>query len=291
MPVSGPPLTRRSRWNWGVRPSCSTRRSQRRRIPFGWQPRCAWASRRGVWRGTQGASRNRPRRNPQVRNSVWWAREFGRVSLPSPPLLLVTDRSQARLPLIDIVSEACAAGCRWISVREKDLSEDEQIAIFGSLRRAVQKWRVRATIHGSVRTVKAAGDDGVHLMAGRNPVAARAQLGSGALIGLSVHHPHEIERLPRDVLDYVIAGPVHETESKPGYGPALGAAGIAVMAASDNLPVIAIGGITPERASDVIAAGATGIAVMGAVMRSATPGREIARLLEALAGCKVEQNQ
>jgi thiamine-phosphate pyrophosphorylase len=53
------------------------------------------------------------------------------------------------------------------------------------------------------------------------------------------------------------------------------------------MPVIAIGGITPERVSDVIAAGATGIAVMGAVMRSATPGREIARLLEALAGCKV----
>jgi thiamine-phosphate pyrophosphorylase len=207
------------------------------------------------------------------------------VSLPSPPLLLVTDRSQARLPLMDIVSEACAAGCRWISLREKDLSEDEQIAIFGSLRRAVQKWQVRATIHGSVRAVKAGGADGVHLMAGRNPVTARALLGSVALIGLSVHHPREIEKLPRDVLDYVIAGPTYETESKPGYGPALGAVGIATMAASDNIPVIAIGGITPEHVSDVIAAGATGIAVMGAVMRSATPGREIARLLEALAGC------
>lgn len=213
------------------------------------------------------------------------------MSLPSPPLLLVTDRSQARLPLTDIVSEACAAGCRWISLREKDLSEDEQIAIFGSLRRAVQKWQVRATIHGSVRAAKAAGADGVHLMAGRDPVAARAQLGSGALIGLSVHHLPEIEKLPRDVLDYVVAGPVHETESKPGYGPALGAAGIAAMAASDNLPVFAIGGITPERASDLIAVGAKGVAIMGAVMRSATPGREIARLLEALAGCKVEQNQ
>jgi thiamine-phosphate pyrophosphorylase len=216
------------------------------------------------------------------------------VSLPSPPLLLVTDRSQARLPLMDIVSEACAAGCRWISLREKDLSEDEQIAIFGGLRRAVQKWQVRATIHGSARAVKAAGADGVHLMAGRDPVAARAQLGSGALIGLSIHHQREIEKLPRDVLDYVIAGPTYETESKPGYGPALGAAGIAAMAAmaaSDNIPVIAIGGITPGRVSDVIAAGATGIAVMGAVMRSAAPGREIARLLDALAGCKVEQNQ
>jgi thiamine-phosphate pyrophosphorylase len=203
------------------------------------------------------------------------------VSLPSPPLLLVTDRSQARLPLMDIVSEACAAGCRWISLREKDLSEDKQIAIFAGLLRAVQKWQVRATIHGSVRTVKAAGADGVHLMAGCNSVTARAQLGSGALIGLSVHHPREIEKLPRDVLDYVVAGPVYETESKPGYGPALGAGGIAVMTALSDIPVIGIGGITSERVSDVMDAGAAGIAVMGTVMRSATPGREIARLLAA----------
>ena len=205
------------------------------------------------------------------------------MRLPSPPLLLVTDRSQARLPLTDIVSEACAAGCRWISLREKDLSEDEQIALFDGLRRTAQNWRGCTTIHGSARAAKSGGAHGVHLMAGNDPIAARALLGSDALIGLSVHHPRELENLPRDVLDYVIAGPTYETESKPGYGPALGAAGIAAIAAASNVPVIAIGGITPEHVSDVTEAGAAGIAVMGAIMRSATPGRDVARLLEVLA--------
>ena len=57
----------------------------------------------------------------------------GHVTLPNPPLLLVTDRRQAHLPLADVVLAALAAGCRWVSVREKDLSEDEQIALVRKL--------------------------------------------------------------------------------------------------------------------------------------------------------------
>ena len=49
------------------------------------------------------------------------------MRLPHPPLLLVTDRRQARKPLVEVVAAALAAGCRWVSVREKDLPEDDQI--------------------------------------------------------------------------------------------------------------------------------------------------------------------
>ncbi len=51
------------------------------------------------------------------------------TKLPDPALLLVTDRHQARLPLADIVRAALSAGCRWVSVREKDLSDEDQIAL------------------------------------------------------------------------------------------------------------------------------------------------------------------
>ena len=51
------------------------------------------------------------------------------MKLPDPPLLLITDRHQARLPLVDVVRAALAAGCRWVSIREKDLSEKDQIAL------------------------------------------------------------------------------------------------------------------------------------------------------------------
>jgi thiamine-phosphate pyrophosphorylase len=204
------------------------------------------------------------------------------VRLPEPPLLLVTDRRQARLVLTDIVGEACRAGCRWVSLREKDLPEAEQVVMFEPLRSLARRFNARAIIHGSAQCAKAAGADGVHLAAGSNPNAARALLGDDALIGLSVHRLAELEHVNRASVDYLLAGPAYETASKPGYGPALGPAGIAVIAAAIDIPVIAIGGISPANAADLIGAGAAGIAVMGAVMRSPEPGREIACLLNGV---------
>ena len=204
------------------------------------------------------------------------------VRLPAPPLLLVTDRLQARLPMAQIISEACAAGCRWISVREKDLSEPEQTELFATLHPIARQWGARVTIHGTLRSAQATKADGVHLVAERDPGLARTLLGSEALIGVSVHQAAEAATLAPDVVDYVIAGPAYETASKPGYGPALGATGIATIVAVSDVPVIAIGGITPDTAPQLLSAGAAGIAVMGAVMRSDEPGREIERLLAAM---------
>jgi thiamine-phosphate pyrophosphorylase len=204
------------------------------------------------------------------------------VRLPEPPLLLVTDRLQARLALTDIVEEACWAGCRWVSLREKDLPEPEQIAMFARLQPLAHRFGARAIIHGSAQSAKAAGADGVHLAAGSDPIAARALLGDDALIGLSVHRLAELEHVNRACVDYLLVGPAYETASKPGYGPALGPDGLAVITAATEIPVIAIGGIAAENASDLIGAGAAGIAIMGAVMRSPQPGREIGRLLNAV---------
>jgi thiamine-phosphate pyrophosphorylase len=102
------------------------------------------------------------------------------------------------------------------------------------------------------------------------------------LIGLSVHRPDEMKNLLLGAVDYVIAGPAYESASKPGYGPALGAAGIAAMTARSDVPVVAIGGIGPERATQMTVAGAAGIAVMGAVMRAEEPSREIEGLLNVI---------
>jgi thiamine-phosphate pyrophosphorylase len=204
------------------------------------------------------------------------------VKLPAPPLLLVTDRRQARLPLTEIVERACVAGCRWISLREKDLSEQEQLAMFETLRATIQKYCVRATIHGSADFAKSAAASGVHLAAGTDPTVARATLGREALIGLSVHRPGELDDVTPGIIDYVVAGPVYETASKPGYGPAIGPKGIAAIVATSDVPVIAIGGVVPQNASQLIIAGAAGVAVMGAVMRSVAPELKILQLLAAL---------
>ena len=205
--------------------------------------------------------------------------------LPDPPLLLITDRRQARGDLAEQVAAACAGGCRWVSLREKDLAEAEQIALFGRLRAATKPFGAVLTLHGPAALAQAAGADGVHLSSGSNARIARALLGPGALIGLSTHAPGE-GRESADVLDYVTASPVFLTASKPGYGPALGLDGLAACVAATPVPVIALGGIDAETAAACRAAGAAGIAVMGAVMRAGDAGAEIGRLLTRPIPCR-----
>lgn len=201
------------------------------------------------------------------------------MRLPAPPLLLVTDRSQARLPLDDIVERACVGGCRWVSLREKDLPADEQIALARGLAPIAQRYGARLTLHGDAARARAAGVDGVHLSAHGGAAAARALLGPRALVGMSIHSAAEAAALDLRVVDYAIAGPAYLTASKPGYGPALGPEGLAAICRAARVPVVAIGGIGAENVVGLLETGVAGIAVMGSVMRSAEPEKTIKNLL------------
>lgn len=202
--------------------------------------------------------------------------------LPDPPLLLVTDRRQAVGPLADILAAACAAGLRFASIREKDLNESEQVSIAKRLLPIAECCGATLVLHGRPELAHSAGLAGVHLPAGTDPRRARDLLGPAALIGVSVHAPAEAARLDPDLVAWAIAGPAHATLSKPGYGPALGPAGIAAIAAACPVPVLAIGGVTAATIPDLVAAGAAGVAVMGGVMRAEDPGAAVELLLAAL---------
>jgi thiamine-phosphate pyrophosphorylase len=204
------------------------------------------------------------------------------VRVPFPPVLLVTDRRQARLPLKDVVERACAAGCRWVSLREKDLPADAQVALARILMPIAQRFGARLTLHGDAALARAAGLDGVHLPAHGDGAAARAMLGPHALVGISIHSFAEAMTIDAAVIDYAVAGPAYLTASKPGYGPALGPDGLATICRATSVPVVAIGGIEADNVSAIIAAGAAGVAVMGSVMRSAEPCKAIDALLAAL---------
>ena len=101
---------------------------------------------------------------------------------------------------------------------------------------------------------------------------------AGRLIGRSCHDAAEVARL--SIEDYATVSPVFPTVTKPGYGPALGAAGAAALAGA--VPWLALGGIdTPDRAAACAAAGAAGVAVLGAVMRARDPAAVAASLVAA----------
>ena len=206
------------------------------------------------------------------------------MKLPVPPLLLVTDRHQARRPLAEIVGQALAAGCRWISLREKDLPDDEQIPLARSLLPMTRRHGALLMIHGEAALAKLTGADGVHLPAGSDGASARATLGADKLIGVSIHSVGEAEALDPAVVDYALAGPAFETASKPGYGPEIGRRGLTEMARAARVPLLAIGGINTVRVAEVIATGCTGVAVMGGVMRAADPASHVSALLATLKG-------
>jgi thiamine-phosphate pyrophosphorylase len=206
------------------------------------------------------------------------------MRLPVPPLLLVTDRHQARQPLAAIVTAALAAGCRWVSVREKDLPVDEQVPLARALLPLARRHGARLMIHGEAALARLAGLDGVHLPTGSDAAAARTLLGPEKLIGVSIHTVGEAETLDPAVVDYALAGPAFETASKPGYGPEVGRKGLGEMSRAARVPLLAIGGINTVRVGEVIAAGCGGVAVMGGVMRAVDPAREAAALIATLNG-------
>ncbi len=208
------------------------------------------------------------------------------MRLPDPKLLLVTDRRQARLSLPVIAAAAFTAGCRWLSVREKDLSDEDQVALARSLLPLARRHGAALMVHGEAALAQAASADGVHLPAGRNAADARAMFGKSKLIGVSIHTVTEAEALDPDVIDYAIAGPAYETASKPGYGPEIGKIGLAEIVGAARVPVLAIGGINASRVAEVVAVGAAGVAIMGGVMRAADPAQAVRALLTTLAGMR-----
>jgi thiamine-phosphate pyrophosphorylase len=206
------------------------------------------------------------------------------VRLPEPPLLVITDRRQAALSLADVVAAALAGGCRWISLREKDLLEGEQVAWAEKLLPLAHRFGARLTVHGDIAAASML--DGVHLPEGGNARGARDRLGPEKLIGLSIHTPEQAAAADPAVLDYLVAGPVYETASKPGYGPALGPNGLTEFVRATKLPVIAIGGIEAANIAEVMQAGVAGVAVMGGVMRAFEPAKTVGALIAALKGVK-----
>jgi len=180
------------------------------------------------------------------------------------------------------MAHAIRAGCRWISVREKDLSEDDQVALVRALLPIAWRDGARVSLHGDPALAKEANADGVHLSARSDPIAARKLLGADRIIGVSIHTVTEAEAIDPGVVDYAIAGPAFETASKPAYGPEIGRKGLAEIAAAARVPVLAIGGINAMRAAEMLAAGPAGIAVMGGVMRAADPGQEMRALLATI---------
>jgi thiamine-phosphate pyrophosphorylase len=203
------------------------------------------------------------------------------VRLPVPPLLVISDRRQTGRPLEELAAAVFAGGCRWLSLREKDLPADERRALLSALVVLGRRRGATVTVHEDIDAAVMAGAGGLHLPSAGNPKAARTRL-PGGLIGASAHSAAEASALLGSGADYVTISPIFLSISKPGYGPAIGLDGLAEIAARVPGPVIALGGINAANAPLCLSAGASGIAVMGEVMRAADPQAVVEAMLAAI---------
>jgi thiamine-phosphate diphosphorylase len=197
-------------------------------------------------------------------------------------LVVVTDRVQAeraghRLP--DVAAAAVDAGAPGVLLREKDLPAAERRCLAEALRAVTARRGAALWVASDAALARDVGADGVHLAA-----ADPAPDGDGVAAlpwGRSCHGVEELRVAAADGAAWATCSPVFATDSKPGYGPALGVAGLAAACrAVPGLPVLALGGIGPGRVAACLTAGAAGVATMGAVMRAEDPAAVVRRMLD-----------
>jgi thiamine-phosphate diphosphorylase len=181
--------------------------------------------------------------------------------------MLVTDARRARWPLLDLAAVAVTGGVDAIYLRDVDLPEPELARLVRQVRERVGD-DVTLLLNGDPERAKRLGT-GLHLREQDVTIsAARAALGPATLVGRSVHSAAGAAAARS--ADYALAGHVFASASKPGLPP-LGLDGFAAIAAAASCPVLAIGGITPERVAKVMQAGASGVAVIGAIAEADEP--------------------
>jgi thiamine-phosphate pyrophosphorylase len=195
------------------------------------------------------------------------------------PLLVITDRHQARHSIETIGAAVGRGGGRWLLLRDKDLAPDERRGLAIRLAKIAAEHGFALSVSTDVELAAAVGA-GVHLQAAAAVAPARRRLGGAAMIGVSAHGLDDVAAAAAAQADYVTLSPIFLTDSKPGYGPALGTTALRA-AAEHEIPVLALGGVTAATAAACLAAGAHGVAVMGEVMRSDDPAGIVGDLVRA----------
>ncbi|WP_276273271.1 thiamine phosphate synthase [Haloarcula litorea] len=186
----------------------------------------------------------------------------------------------------EVVERAVAGGVGVVQLREKDRSVRERYEMGQALRDLTREAGVAFVVNDRVDLARALDADGVHLGDDDLPVpVARDLLGADAIVGRSVSTVADAEAAERGGADYLGVGAVYATGSKediPEDEQGIGPECVAAIADAVSIPVVGIGGITPENAAAVTAAGADGVAVITAITAADDPEAAARALGEAV---------
>lgn len=186
------------------------------------------------------------------------------------PIYVITD-PHASLPVIEQARAAAQGGAALVQIRDKDISDFEFTALVKSLLPEMVAYGVQLIVNDRVDVAIATGAHGLHIGQGDGDVATIRQImPQGMILGLSIETDAQAHRIPAGV-DYIGAGPIRATATKPDHARPIGFEGLAQITAKTRLPTYAIGGLGHGDAAAIKAAGAIGMAVVSAVTRAPDP--------------------
>ncbi|SOB99790.1 thiamine-phosphate diphosphorylase [Rhodobacter sp. JA431] len=197
----------------------------------------------------------------------------------SGPIYVITDPG-APLDLATQARAAALGGAAWVQLRDKTASDADLLALARQLLPEMRALGATLVINDRVEVAIAAGADGLHIGQGDGDVQAiRAQIGPDMILGLSIETLDQARALPPGV-DYIGAGPLRATATKPDAAAPIGFDGLAQIARAVSVPCYAIGGLGLADIPALKATEVAGMAVVSAVTRAPDPQAATQALLQ-----------
>jgi len=213
------------------------------------------------------------------------------LALLLPRLYVILDAGLLREPAKETARKLIGAGVEVLQYRAKKVPAKEMLASARELAEAARAGGARFFVNDRPDVASLAEADGVHV--GQDDLGveeARGVVGPDAWVGLSTHNIEQFEKALSSSADYIAVGPIFATTSKANPDPVVGLELIRRARRLTERPIVAIGGITLERAAEVIEAGADSVAVISDVLGAENPADRVRQYLRRLEAAKPAAN-
>jgi len=203
--------------------------------------------------------------------------------LALPPLYVILDAALLSSDATEFLKKLMDAGARLFQYRNKTASARELLHAAQALTLTARQENAILIVNDRPDIARLTGSNGVHV--GQQDVgadAARAIVGPVATVGISTHNLEQFQAAEGSEADYIAIGPVFETRSKAHPDPLVGLDLVRQARRLTSKPIVAIGGITLERAASVIEAGADSVAVISDILAAKNPVARVKHYLEVL---------
>jgi thiamine-phosphate pyrophosphorylase len=207
------------------------------------------------------------------------------MRLVLPRLYVILDATLLKIPAKECAMILVDGGVRLIQYRNKRALGRELFETSRELATFLNPLGVQFIVNDRADVAALAGARGVHV--GQDDLGveqAREVIGDGKSVGLSTHNAGQFRSALETSADYIAVGPIFATDSKDNPDPVVGVGFVREARGVTDRPIVAIGGITLERAAEVIEAGADSVAIISNILRAENPGKRAREYVDLLEG-------